>query len=293
MKILPIVAFVESESFALIHRRVSKMKCCAYDTSQGLPPPPEDKRETYAKAGSVPEEKYTVSQLESLEAEYWGTLGPSERKAEQKILLGLAHLGEGNMQDSLEAFDEVVKLKGPKAYVWQRGIPLYYLGEYESAADYFEGQARLYIDKFGDAPSSDLLWAAASRAQLGDPNPSRFAGLARDGNDQVLIERNPVLRCATALFEKGSSFELNALRAVTRLDSTTGLDPLGRFFYGHFYAGLWMESVRRDSRKAHGHLRLAVSSPFGAPDDLLRKIAVQRVAGQSALDEGADIDMWV
>ena len=256
----------------------------ASDLDPPMDPPPREPK--YAKAGSVSEETYSVSPLESLEAEYWGGLSPEERKAEQKILVGLAHLGEGNMEQSLEAFDEVLAIKGPQAYVWQRGIPLYYLGEYESAAEYFEAQARLYVGRFQDAPTPELLWAAASRAQLGDPQPLRYGEVAVDSESgEVLAERNPVLRCARDLFGSSgggggggeeAAEALGRLRSVTRLDATTGLDPLGRYFYGHFYCALWMDSVRRDSAKAVAHLARVVASPFGAPDDLFRKLATHR-----------------
>jgi tetratricopeptide (TPR) repeat protein len=249
------------------------------------PPPPPPPKEKYAKAGSVSEEAYSVSPLESLEAEYWGSLGPDERRAEQKTLVGLAHLREGNFAESLEAFDEVVALKGPQAYVWQRGIPLYYLGEHEAAAEYFEQQARLYVGRFRDAPSSELLWAAAARAQLGDPKPMRFAEVAVDGESgEVLRESNPVLRAATRLFEVETAgpAELDALKGVAVLDGATGLDPLGRYFYGHFYGALWAESVRRDAARAAALYSRAVASPFGEPDDLFRRLAANHAAGMAA-----------
>lgn len=59
----------------------------------------------------------------------------------------------------------------PGSKLWTRGVALYGLGQYSDAATFLERCALAYATKFEDRPTTELLWAAAARAKLGEPSP--------------------------------------------------------------------------------------------------------------------------
>ena len=75
-----------------------------------------------------------------------------------------------NMATSL--FIRAMELR-PGTKLWTRGVALYGLGQYSDAATFLEQCALAYVNKFEDRPTTELLWAAASRAKLGEASPYR------------------------------------------------------------------------------------------------------------------------
>jgi hypothetical protein len=57
----------------------------------------------------------------------------------------------------------------PGTRLWPRGVALYGLGRYADAACFLELCALSFAHKFEYRPTTELLWAAAARAKLGEP----------------------------------------------------------------------------------------------------------------------------
>jgi len=342
----------------------------------------------------------SITKVQELEAQYWAQLSPAEKEAETNILFGMDCLKEGAFAKSLTAFDRVLEIKGSSAYLWHRGIPLYYLGRYREAAEHFEKDALTYATRFEDAPTIELLWAAAARAQLGEPPihaeamtqggtagssdggdsslsaelTSSVTAVARADAIQVQLdalekektkaaaaedfveaqrlkeevvklreaateaaaeaarttqvaargsltdfireypENNPVFAVLLELFvaawheggepttvsaaprparesEIGPLVKLESLVESSRVSKggAPAFDPMGRAFLGHFFAGLFFESVRRDDAAAAQHMECARrevrasagrSASFLSQGGILEALAEQTTGGQ-------------
>ena len=150
----------------------------------------------------------------------------------------------GRIKQSVKDFDAYVKLRPQvESRQWERGIALYYAGEFKRGAEQFE----LY-QTFHDNDVENSVW--------------RFLCMARNENVQkarrvMLPIKNDRRVPMMQVFEmyRGTIQPAAVLTAV-HADKPTGDVLAGRLFYAHLYLGLYYEAVGKQ-KEAQKYIALA------------------------------------
>ncbi|ERN03338.1 uncharacterized protein LOC18431475 isoform X1 [Amborella trichopoda] len=180
----------------------------------------------------------------------WDALtgGGAAREASMAIRQGMQLFRQGDVQGSLDAFDKAIELDPrQKAYLWQRGLSLYYLSRFEEGAKQF----RLDVAK-NPNDTEESIWCFLCEAQLCGPDEARrcFLEVARDPR--------PVMREAYTMFKDGGDPD--------KLVSTFLYGKENEYFYAALYAGLYYES-QNDSKSAKNLILAASQSPYALRSD--------------------------
>lgn len=171
------------------------------------------------------------------------------------IRRGMLLFRQGDVSGSLVEFDKAIELDPrQKAYLWQRGLSLYYLDRFEEGAEQF----RLDVAQ-NPNDTEESIWCFLCEAQLygADEARRRFLEVGRDPR--------PVMREAYNMFKDGGDPE--------KLVAQFSGNQVGEYFYASLYAGLYYES-QNDSGSAKLHLLAACQSPYGQrSDDYMASLA--------------------
>ncbi|PPD97373.1 hypothetical protein GOBAR_DD05586 [Gossypium barbadense] len=185
------------------------------------------------------------------------------------IRRGMLLFREGDVPGSVVEFDKAIELDPrQKAYLWQRGLSLYYLDRFEEAAEQF----RIDVAE-NPNDTEESIWCFLCEAQLYgvDEARQRFLEVGRDPR--------PVMREAYNLFKDGGDPE-KLVAAFTN-------GP--QYFYASLYAGLYYESqdlfwsfscyyihylCNKKADAAKVHILSACNSPYGhRSDDYMASLA--------------------
>ncbi|KAA8545204.1 hypothetical protein F0562_019907 [Nyssa sinensis] len=187
----------------------------------------------------------------------WDALtgGNSPREAVIAIRRGMLLFRQGDVSGSLVEFDKAIELDPrQKAYLWQRGLSLYYLDRFEEGAEQF----RLDVAQ-NPNDTEESIWCFLCEAQLYgvDEARSRFLEVGRDPR--------PVMRETYNIFKDGGDPE----KLVAAFSSSRE----NEYFYASLYAGLYYESQNKpDAAKLH--ILAACQSPYGLrSDDYMASLA--------------------
>ncbi|KAM0867902.1 hypothetical protein ACQ4PT_041671 [Festuca glaucescens] len=146
---------------------------------------------------------------------------------------GMQLFKQGDVAGSAAEFDRAIELDPrQKAYLWQRGLSLYYLDRFEDAAEQF----RLDVAE-NPNDTEESIWCFLCEAQLYGVEEARKRFL------EVGLDRRPVMREAYALFKDGGDPE--------KLASNFSSSSDGKLFYASLYAGLYYESERNADLASH------------------------------------------
>ncbi|KDP23435.1 hypothetical protein JCGZ_23268 [Jatropha curcas] len=174
--------------------------------------------------------------------------GNNPRQAVLKIRRGMSLFREGDVLGSLAEFDKAIELDSrQKAYLWQRGLSLYYLDRFEEGAKQF----RLDVAQ-NPNDTEESIWCFLCEAQLYgvDEARKRFLEVGRDPR--------PVMREAYNMFKDGGDPE----KLVTAFSNGSE----NEYFYASLYAGLYHESQKKlDAAKFH--IVAACKSLYGQRSD--------------------------
>jgi hypothetical protein len=135
----------------------------------------------------------------------------------------------------------------------------------------------------------ELLWAAAARAKLGELNdawPPQADLVLGD-----FKETNPVLRTALNVFRGNAKVGDLEIHVIESSKSGYTHDPLGRGFLGHFFGGLYFDSVRGNQKAAALHFAAASLLPFTAGDGMLEALAAS-FAGVGSSPGAIELLSW-
>ncbi|XP_037473065.1 uncharacterized protein LOC119349159 [Triticum dicoccoides] len=169
---------------------------------------------------------------------------------------GMELFKQGDVAGSVAEFDRAIELDPrQKAYLWQRGLSLYYLDRFEDAAEQF----RLDVAA-NPNDTEESIWCFLCEAQLYGVEEARNRFL------EVGLDRRPVMREAYALFKDGGDPE----KLTSNFSSSSG----GELFYASLYAGLYYES-QKDADLAKSHIVAACKTPYGSRSgDYMASLAV-------------------
>lgn len=180
----------------------------------------------------------------------WDTLtgGNSAREAVMAIRRGMLLFRQGEVPGSLSEFDKAIELDPrQKAYLWQRGLSLYYLDKFEEGAEQF----RLDVAQ-NPNDTEESIWCFVCEAQLYgvDEARRRFLEVGRDPR--------PVMRQTYDLFKDGGDPE--------KLVAAFSGGQKNEYFYASLYTGLYYESQGKEDG-AKRHIVAAAQSLYGQRAD--------------------------
>lgn len=141
------------------------------------------------------------------------------------VRTGMTKFRENNVEGSVADFDAAMAA-GPsiRPYLWQRGLSLYYLRQFEEGAKQFRDDVAVNPND-----TEESIWAFLCEAQLLGPDQARqqFLEVGRDSR--------PVMRAAYECFRTGA--QPDSILQAARGDQQ-GHDA----FYALLYVGLWHEA---------------------------------------------------
>ncbi|KAK4357192.1 hypothetical protein RND71_022802 [Anisodus tanguticus] len=164
------------------------------------------------------------------------------------IRRGMFLFRQGDVLGSLVEFDKAIELDPrQKAYLWQRGLSLYYLDRYEEGAEQF----RLDVAQ-NPNDTEESIWCFLCEAQLYgvDEARKRYLEVGRDSRS--------VMREAYNMFKDGGDPE--------KLVAAFSSGQPNEYFYASLYAGLYYES-KNEPDAAKVHIISACQSPYGSRSD--------------------------
>ncbi|KAI3695064.1 hypothetical protein L1987_78052 [Smallanthus sonchifolius] len=179
----------------------------------------------------------------------------SSRQALIAIRRGMILFRQGDVVGSVAEFDNAIKLDPrQKAYLWQRGLSLYYLDRFEEGAEQF----RIDVAQ-NPNDTEESIWCFLCEAQLYGPAQARkqFLEVGRDPR--------PVMREAYNMFKDGGDPE--------KLVDAFSKGRESEYFYASLYAGLYYES-QNDADNTKVHIVASCKSPYGQrSDDYMASLA--------------------
>ncbi|KAL7126515.1 hypothetical protein ABFS83_14G193100 [Erythranthe nasuta] len=181
--------------------------------------------------------------------------GNSPREAAIAIRRGMLLFRQGDVLGSIAEFDKAIELDPrQKAYLWQRGLSLYYVNRFEEGAEQF----RIDVAQ-NPNDTEESIWCFLCEAQLYgvDQARTRFLEVGKDSR--------PVMRDAYQMFKDGGDPE--------KLVAAFSNGRENEYFYASLYAGLYYESQKK-SDEAKLHLIAACKSAYGSrSDDYMASLA--------------------
>ncbi|KAK1277400.1 hypothetical protein QJS04_geneDACA007181 [Acorus gramineus] len=181
--------------------------------------------------------------------------GGSAREASMAVRKGMQLFRQGDVGGSLVEFDRTIVLDPrQKAYLWQRGLSLYYLNRFEEGAEQF----RLDVAE-NPNDTEESIWCFLCEAKLYgvDEARQRFLEVGRDPR--------PVMWESYNMFKDGG--DPDELVSMFRQGKES------EYFYASLYAGLYRESLN-DLDAAKLHILAACQSPYGSrSDDYMASLA--------------------
>lgn len=148
------------------------------------------------------------------------------------------------IKESVTDLDQVVRLSpGRENQLWERGISLYYAGEFERGAKQFE----LY-QTYHNADVENAAWRYLCQAKASDLKTARKNLLPIKGDERpVLMDIYAMLK------EEKSPADVLAIAEKVHGDEA---DKKMAMFYAQLYVGIYYEAQGED-KKALEHIKLA------------------------------------
>ncbi|KAG1326265.1 hypothetical protein COCNU_01G001990 [Cocos nucifera] len=187
----------------------------------------------------------------------WDALtgGNRTRDASLAVRRGMLLFRQGDVAGSLAEFDRAIELDPPqKAYLWQRGLSLYYLNRFEEGAEQFRLDVAANTND-----TEESIWCFLCEVQLYGVEEARKRFL------EVGQDPRPIMRQAYNLFKDGG----DPKKLVTAFSD----GQENEYFYASLYAGLFYES-QNDMDAAKLNILASCRSPYGSrSDDYMASLA--------------------
>jgi len=154
----------------------------------------------------------------------------------------------GDFSGSVADFERYVSLRPEvERRLWERGIAYYFTGQYAQGAQQFE----LY-QTYHDNDVENSVWRYLCQAKVGGTEQAREQLLSIQYDSRVSLME------IYHLFQ-GTGTEAQVLEAISANDPNP-TEMTSRTFYGHYYLGLYHESLGQRER-AIRHIEQAVEVP--------------------------------
>lgn len=161
------------------------------------------------------------------------------------------------IKESVADFDMFIEAYPSKrAYMWQRGLSLYYLDRFDEAAKQFADDVAVNPDD-----TEESIWHFLSVVRGLRSKMPVDSAIAHARSNLLIVGRDSrtVMRSAMSLFDgTGSTHELDASGGVTSGSKNR--------FYADLYLGLWAEACGEEG-KAEEFITQAAKSHYGTIDE--------------------------
>jgi lipoprotein NlpI len=210
----------------------------------------------YAKSSVCTVDDYVdcVGVFARVQAQLRGWLNTTADELEEQ---GEDAFKAGDVKRSLQLFDQAIKSGYEETIFWQRGISLYYVGEYKDCSKQFHDNYKV-LGKHHDAEES--VWAFICEAQING---------FKKAQEQMLVivnETRPYMQTVYELF-----------RGRVRIDQAEKIaleSPLQDAFYYSLYLGLFEEAAGNVSDARAWISRAARSEYVTTGDDYMGAVAI-------------------
>lgn len=162
-----------------------------------------------------------------------------EKTANQWFREGVSAFYDAQPKESVAAFDRVISLMPEaKPQLWQRGLALYYTGDYQAGREQFEVHQTV-----NTADVENAAWHFICVARLEGVEAARKHFIPIEGDSRIPMKQ------VHELFA-GKGTEEDVLKAA---ESGEGEDLRNHRCYAHLYLGLYYEALK-DEAKAKEHM---------------------------------------
>eukprot|EP01025_Chloroclados_australasicus_P018673 TRINITY_DN1990_c0_g1_i2.p1 TRINITY_DN1990_c0_g1~~TRINITY_DN1990_c0_g1_i2.p1 ORF type:complete len:275 (-),score=37.20 TRINITY_DN1990_c0_g1_i2:152-943(-) len=177
--------------------------------------------------------------------------------SQQLIKNGMNYFKQNEIEKALDIFDLVLE-KNPELAprLWQRGIALYYLNEFEEGAAQFRKDVEINPND-----TEEAIWAFLCESQ--------FMGVEKARQNFMVVKQDPrpVLRKAYEVFKEGSDPNL----ILQEIRDKSGVK--GDYFYANFYVGLYHESNENEAASKEAILNALKSTYAESFGDYMVQVA--------------------
>lgn len=167
-----------------------------------------------------------------------------------RMYVGESAFAEGDMKNSIEAFDEVIRRDpGAEPTLWQRGLALYYANRFEDGWKQFETHQTVNSQDVENA-----VWHLLCAARISDVETARkkFISISND-------RRVPMME----IYEMFAG-RMTPAEVLAKAQKETSRAPANSFaqqnqlYYAHLYTGLFHEMMG-DNQAAMASMKQAVA----------------------------------
>ena len=167
------------------------------------------------------------------------TASLAEDTVQSAFQRGVDMFFEAKPKESVEAFDALLKLEPrAKPELWQRGLSLYYAGDFKGGREQFETH-----QTFNTNDVENAAWHFLCVARAESVEAARKALIPIEGDSRVPMKQVHQLFAGKAMPEE-------VLKAA---ETGEGNDLRNHRCYAHLYLGLYFEAVG-DNAKAREHM---------------------------------------
>jgi lipoprotein NlpI len=223
--------------------------------------------------------KYAEQALEENDAEY-AVAAMSELRGREEVdtvmrrEIGRVLLGAGAMKESAAIHDEIVeKVPNIMPRLWQRGIALYYAGEYQKGVEQFES-----YQTFSSNDVENSVWHLLCQSRLTSVEEAR--------EEMIMIknDRRPHMQQVFDLFA-GSGMPERVLKACKYKEGNSfESDPI---YHGLIYVGLYHEMMG-DGKAANAMMLEALKYKPQAMTGLMGYVAAGHLRANNAFPTNKD-----
>ncbi|CAM9217432.1 unnamed protein product [Ectocarpus sp. 12 AP-2014] len=177
---------------------------------------------------------------------------------------GMERFRRGEVAGSVSDFDRAISLQPRlEAYLWQRGISLYYADQFEEGSRQFRKDVALNPND-----TEEAIWTFMCESRI----PSVGFATAKQRLVKISNERRPYMRAAYSLF-KGDASESDLAKQMEVSAGSNGVADSGApYFYANLYLGLYSEA-KGDDVLARKYISAAVRSPYSKSGDYMCDVA--------------------
>jgi lipoprotein NlpI len=157
---------------------------------------------------------------------------------------GVAAFYDAKPKESVAAFDKLIEsVPESKPQLWQRGLSLYYMGDYKAGREQFEVHQTV-----NPADVENAAWHFICVARAENVDAARKALIPIRGDSRIPMKEVHDLFAGTG----------NAEAVLKAAESGEGEDLRNHRCYAHLYLGLYFEALG-DEAKAKEHLLKAAN----------------------------------
>jgi len=171
----------------------------------------------------------------------------------QLVQAGMRSFSKGDLGTSVELFDEAKnKMPDLENYLWQRGLSLYYMNEYDKCADQFKRDVIVNKDD-----TEEAVWNLACQTQSNyeQGKGDKSLDLARKNILTIQNDRRPIMNTVYNVF-KGTLPEEKLIEEQGDKD-----DSSINYFYSKLYQSLFKD-IKQDKESGLTLMKEALDSKY-------------------------------